>query len=138
MSRAETLAAETVRTALPGLWSKLGALGGMAEGAATMACKHLLDGAPGGMVCVTHPGAGVQCCRCMPHHIGRHGDEVEFLCDECDLVVERIHGLAIESFCPGLAVRDTRGRRRRMVGELWLIGCGVCASCWQASRRQAS
>jgi hypothetical protein len=125
----ELLPMSTIAERLPGCVAKYVALEDFTHGRPWSACKHVLDGSAG-LLCVEHPAAGVMCTQCTPHHLRRHGDEIEFGCDECRTVVQEIHALVVEADSARLVVQDTMGRRRRMVGRLWLIGCGVCPSCW--------
>jgi hypothetical protein len=133
----ETLTLKAIEERLPGCLAKLAALEDYAGGGAWSACRHVVDGAAG-LICVGHPGAGVLCSRCAPHHLRRHSTKAESSCDECGVVVDEIHGLAVEAASARLGVRDTNGRRRRMAGRVWLIGCGVCPPCWQASEWTAA
>lgn len=132
MSGGEVLTAAIIEERLPGCLRKLVALEDFTHGRPWPACRHVVDGAPG-MVCVQHPAAGVMCTPCMPHHLRRHPPKAEFFCDECSTIVEETHGLAVEAASARLLVQDTRGRRRPMLGRLWLIGCGVCPRCWSGT-----
>lgn len=135
--RGETLSMTDLEDRLPGCLGKLAAIENYTSGRPWLACRHVVDGAAG-MICVGHPAAGVLCTGCIPHHIRRHVSEVEFTCDECATVVDEINGLAVECSAARLVVRDTKGRRRPMVGRVWIIGMGVCSPCWRASAELAS
>jgi hypothetical protein len=127
----ELLPMSTIEQRLPGCVAKYAALENFTNGRPWAACRHVVDGIAG-MVCVEHPAAGVNCTQCSPHHLRRHSDKIEFGCDECRTVVEEIHGLIVEADSARLMVQDTRGRRRQMLGRLWLIGAGVCPKCWES------
>ena len=128
MIASETLSMATIEERLPRCIARYAALEDFTQGRPWGACKHVVDGSSG-VLCVEHPAAGVMCTQCTPHHVRRHGEEIEFRCDEFRSAVEAIHALVVEAASARLVVQDTRGRRRPMLGRLWIIGCGVCPAC---------
>ena len=131
---AEFLAAAEIETAFPMAWAKLAALGPFKG--PHLACRHVVDG-QAGLVCVQHPGAGLNCVDCIEGHINRHDPAGEMTCDECNLVVGAIHGVAIECKPRPMALFDTRGRSVRRCLPIYILGLGICAPCGTARRAAA-
>ena len=131
---ADLLTAAEIEAAFPAAWSKLVGLGPFKG--PHLACRHVVDG-QAGLVCVQHPGAGLNCVDCIEGHITRHDPADEMRCDECGTDVGSIHGLAIECRPRPLAMFDTRGRSVRRCQPIFILGLGICPPCGAAKRSAA-
>lgn len=97
-----------------------------------LGCKHLRNGATVALFCVAHPGAGVLCGACARTHARRHSWAFEHSCDECGAIAATMSGWRANTVID-LDVRDTSGRRGRIVGQLFPIGIGACTDCMRGA-----
>lgn len=83
------------------------------------------------LVCAAHPAGGVRCPRCAAEHARRHSWELEHECDGCGRAVdnEPWSGLVAPVEVRRLKVRRPRGEVGLLVGEIHVIGLGLCVDC---------